>query len=198
MRTVIKDQSSGWRKVTSGVPQGSVLAPIMFLVYINDMMEGVGSYASLFADDAKLMRRVRVEEDCKCLQEDTDKIHIWNTEWKMQFNTSKCKILEMGRSNRRLCWDHKLRADFFLHEADGETDLGMAVQTNLSPEKHINKITRETYQLLINTSTTQMFFRSRSQKCKKHGFRKVINEESIKYKLIKKFLAHLLEKSVFS
>ena len=61
-------------------------------------------------------------------------------EWKMQFNTSKCKIIEMGKSNKRFCWDYKL-GDDFLNKADGETDLGVVVQTNLSPEKHINKIT---------------------------------------------------------
>ena len=53
MRTVIKEEKSEWREVKSGVPQGSVLAPIMFLAYVNDMTEGVSSYISLFADDAK-------------------------------------------------------------------------------------------------------------------------------------------------
>ena len=61
--------------VTSGVPQGSVLGPIMFLVYINDMPAGVRSYMNMFADDAKIMRRVRNVEDCNVLQEDLDKIY---------------------------------------------------------------------------------------------------------------------------
>ena len=56
MRTVVKDEKSEWREVKSGVLQGSVLAPIMFLVYVNDMTEGVSSYLILFADDAKLLR----------------------------------------------------------------------------------------------------------------------------------------------
>ena len=56
MRTIIKDKVSNWCPVRSGVPQGSVLAPIMFAVYINDMVDGVTSYVSLFADDAKLLR----------------------------------------------------------------------------------------------------------------------------------------------
>ena len=59
MQTVVKDGQSEWRKVKSGVPQGSVLAPIMFLVYVNDMTEGVSSYISLFADDVKLLRKIK-------------------------------------------------------------------------------------------------------------------------------------------
>ena len=55
MRTVIKDQKSEWCSVKSGVPQGSVLALVIFLVYVNDMTEGMNSYMSLFIDDAKLL-----------------------------------------------------------------------------------------------------------------------------------------------
>ncbi len=74
MRTVVKDVKSEWRAVESGVPQGSVLAPILFLIYINDMSEGVSIYMNLFADDAKLFRHVESEEDCKILQVDLNKI----------------------------------------------------------------------------------------------------------------------------
>ena len=63
MRTVIKGQLSGRTKVTDGVPQGSVLASIMFLIYINDVVEEVSSYTNLFADDTNLLRKIRMEED---------------------------------------------------------------------------------------------------------------------------------------
>ena len=61
MRTVVKDEKSEWREVKSGVSQGSVLAPIMFLVYVNDMTDEVGHYISLFANYAKLLRRIRLQ-----------------------------------------------------------------------------------------------------------------------------------------
>ena len=75
MRTVIKDQKSEWYSVKSGVPQGPVLAPVMYLVYVNDMTEGVNSYMSLFVDDAKLLRKMISKEDFEHLQKDLDKIH---------------------------------------------------------------------------------------------------------------------------
>ena len=63
MRTVIKDQKSEWCSAECGVPQGSILASVMFLVYVNDITEGVNSYMSLFADDAKLLRKIKSKED---------------------------------------------------------------------------------------------------------------------------------------
>ena len=65
MRTVIREVTLSWRNVTSGVPQRSVLAPIMLLIYVNDMQCGVTSYMILFADDTKLMRIVKTTNDCQ-------------------------------------------------------------------------------------------------------------------------------------
>ena len=62
MRTVVKDEKSKWREVKCGVPQGSVLAPIMFLIYVSNTTKGVSSYISLFADDAKLLRKIRNQQ----------------------------------------------------------------------------------------------------------------------------------------
>ena len=76
MRTVVKDEKSEWREVKSRVPQGSVLAPIMFLVCVNDMTEGVSSYISLFADDAKLLRKTRNQKEE--LLNDICKIYEWS------------------------------------------------------------------------------------------------------------------------
>ena len=78
MRVTIRDKSSTWKEVISGVPQGSVLAPIMFAIYVNDMDKGVDSYMSFFADDAKLLRKVSTEKDCEALQGDLDKLWDWS------------------------------------------------------------------------------------------------------------------------
>ena len=89
MWTVLRDQQSEWSEVTSRVPQVSMLAPIIFLIYINDMTDGLNSYVNLFADDAKLMRRVKDQRDCEELQGDLDKIYEWTWKWEMEFNAKK-------------------------------------------------------------------------------------------------------------
>ena len=149
MRTVIKDTNSSWREVTSGVPQGSVLAPIMFQVYINDMTRGITSYVNLFADDAKLMRIIKDENDCKELQNDIDKIHAWSQRWKLEFNTKKCHVVEFGKSKKRPSWIYRMGTEPVLKSKD-EKDLGVVIQDTLSPERHINGIFGSTYHLLTN------------------------------------------------
>ena len=88
MRTVVKDERSEWRKVKSGIPQGSVLAPIMFLIYVKDMTEGVSSSISLLVVGTKLLRR-RNHKDCEELQNDINKIYEWIKTWEMEFNAKK-------------------------------------------------------------------------------------------------------------
>ena len=68
------DCVSDWRDVSSRVPQRAVLAPMLFLIYVNDLVDGIGSYASLFADNVKIMRRIERKEDCMMLQDDLNKI----------------------------------------------------------------------------------------------------------------------------
>lgn len=70
MKMVIRGVKCSWGKVISGVPQRSVLIPVMFALYISDMAEGVNRYMSLLADDAKLLRRTGSEEDFEALQQD--------------------------------------------------------------------------------------------------------------------------------
>ena len=149
MRTVIKDKMSSWAEVTSGVPQGSVLAPIMFLTYVNDMMDGVRSYASMFADDTKIMRQIKSLEDCVTMQEDLDKIFEWSKEWEMEFNTKKCKVLKIGKGIRRPNLNYRMGTEEIVNTRE-EKDLGVTVQDNLAPERHINRIAGETYKLLRN------------------------------------------------
>ena len=129
MRTVVKDKQSEWREVKSGVPQGSVLAPIMFLIHVNDMtgVTGVSSYISLFADDAKLLRKIRNHKDCEELQNDINKIYEWSKTWEMQFNAKKYHVLlDMGKDAMRPSWTYKL-GENIISIAKEEKDLGVYV-----------------------------------------------------------------------
>ena len=77
-------------EVLSGVPQGTVLGPILFLVYINDIVDGLRSSTNLFADDCALYRNIESEEDSGLLQDDLNSPHNWGIRWNMNLNVSKC------------------------------------------------------------------------------------------------------------
>ena len=148
MRVVIRDKKSNWCKVKSSMPQGSVLAPIMFALYVNDIEEGLESYINLFADDAKLLKRIQGKEDNEILQRDLDKIWNWSQTWEMEFNIKKCSVLEFGKS-RRITNDYKLGNDA-IKKSKMEKDLGVTICDSMLPDKHINRIVGETYNQLRN------------------------------------------------
>ena len=79
--------------VLSGVPQGTVLGPILFLIFINDIGERLNSNINLFADDCALYRNIRSEEDSYILQNDLKMLYDWIKRWKMESNVSKCYSL---------------------------------------------------------------------------------------------------------
>ena len=84
---------------SSWVPQGSVLGPILFVVYINDIGEGVTGKILKFSDDAKLFRKTKEIGDKQRLQEDIDKLVERSEKWQMLFNCGKCKCLHTGPGN---------------------------------------------------------------------------------------------------
>ncbi len=135
-----------------GVPQGSFLGPILFLIYVNDLPDGIESFLSLFADDAKFMRRIKTEEDSMRLQDDLDRLHEWSNKWLLKFNPSKCKVMKLGSGNRRPDTGYRM-GDEVLYETDREKDLGIDITPTLSPEAHIKRITSGAYARLANIRT---------------------------------------------
>ena len=86
-RVILNEQTSEWKKINSGVPQGSVLGPLLFLIYINDLPDGLTSICKIFADDTSLFSKVLdINESAKTLNIDLEKINQWAFQWKMQFN----------------------------------------------------------------------------------------------------------------
>ena len=98
-RVVVDGEVSSWKSVLTGVPQGSVLRPILFLVYINDLEEGVTGKILKFADDTKLFRKVKEIGDKQNLQDDIDKLVKWSDKWQMSLHFGKCKCLHTGSIN---------------------------------------------------------------------------------------------------
>ena len=85
--------------MTSVVPQGTVLGPLLFLLYVNDLPDNLQSSVNLFADDALLYGVIASDTDCDHLQDDLQKLEQWQNQWQMQFDPSKCKVLCI--SNKR-------------------------------------------------------------------------------------------------
>ena len=103
-RVCLNGSSSDWRGVLSGVPQGSVLGPLLFLVFINDLGIDITSLLVLFADDAKLGREINNEKDALLLQSDGNTTVEWTHDWQMKFNPGKCVVMNIGRKNRRFSY----------------------------------------------------------------------------------------------
>ena len=131
-RVVINGKKSEWKDVTSSVVQGSVLGPVCFTMYMNDMERTLDSTVSMFADDTKLIRPIVTENDRDILQHDIDKLTRWTSKWQMKFNVSKCSVLHFGHNNPR----HKYTMDgSYLQSKEEEKDLGVTVSTTMKFSK---------------------------------------------------------------
>ena len=100
-RVCINQSYSNWAPVTSGVPQGSVLGPLLFLIYINDLDTNTVSKMTKFADDTKLCHRARNPDDIMELQEDINKLVECENKWQMSFNVDKCSVMHIGHNNMK-------------------------------------------------------------------------------------------------
>ena len=124
--------------VKSGVPQGSVLGPILFILYINDLPDVIQSDVLLFADDTKIFRSIRSAKDAKLLQSDIDALSRWSQDWLINFNLEKCHVLMMGKFERI---KHVERYKLDKHELEHvfeEKDLGVIFDSELKFEEHIS------------------------------------------------------------
>ena len=131
-RVVLRGHYSSWTAVVSGVPQGTVLGPILFLIYINDITRNVESQSKLFADDMKVYRALRnVHEDTQILQDDLNVLEQWSTDWQLSFNTTKCEVMRISQKNDTSSPGYRLCGNR-LNTVSETKDLGIYITSNLS------------------------------------------------------------------
>ena len=124
--------------VTSGVPQGTVLGPLMFLLYINDIGDNVskGTYIKLFADDCLLFRKIDSLSDAERLENDLQSIVEWSKTWHMSFNVTKCHTLKVFKKKNPIQFQYTMN-NVQVSEVDHHPYLGVELEQNMSWSQHI-------------------------------------------------------------
>ena len=141
-RVLLEGQVSSQSSVTSGVPQGSVLGPLLFLVFINDLPECVSSTTRLFADDSLLYRTITSLDYARLLQEDLNNLQKWEQLWGMSFNPDKCEVLRITNKRSPIQSNYVLHGHTFALTSNAKY-LGVTISSDLSWNVHINNITKK-------------------------------------------------------
>jgi len=150
-RVVLNGCASSWSRVDSGVPQGSVLGPLLFLIYINDLDDNIINKLSKFADDTKLIGKATTEEQVASMRHDLLELGKWSEDWLMLFNAEKCKVMHFGTQNVNSSYTLD---GVSLAVTGAERDLGVIVDSDLKASKQCVKAAATANRILGMISRT--------------------------------------------
>ena len=157
MKVVVEGESSEEADVESGVPQGTVLGPLLFLCHLNDLPDAVNAKVRLFADDCLLYKEINSVKDQEDLQEDISKLENWASKWGMRFNASKCQILQIRDKLKSFTYKN---GGILLQNVNDCLYIGVNISHDLSWRNHINNTTKK-------ASSTVGFLRRNLRNCPK-------------------------------
>ena len=148
-RVVINGVESQWTSVTSGVPQGSILGPLLFIMYINDVSSVFKfSKCLLFADDAKIFKSISNISDCIELQTDLNSFQNWCTEWKLYLNLDKCLVMNFSlKKCHNIVFSYCLHGFTLPYEIEVK-DLGVYFTPKLNFKRHVSYIVSKAFKML--------------------------------------------------
>ena len=137
-RVLVNGNESEWKAVTSGVPQGSVLGPLLFVLFINDLPEAAkhGSEVYMYADDTKVYREIKENDDCDRLQQDLDGLLGWTDKWMLDFHPDKCKYMRIGRSAIE---EKRYRVHNNISKTETGKDIGVIIDNKLKFSEHLSE-----------------------------------------------------------
>jgi endonuclease/exonuclease/phosphatase family metal-dependent hydrolase len=138
-RVSVNQHTSSWQPVESGVPQGSVIGPILFVIYINDLPDAINHTIQLFADDTKLYSKIESVEDCEGMQQDINRLQDWSDKWLLRFHPAKCKVMRIGPNQPDFQYHMRESSGKLINlsTVESEKDLGVTFDNNLTFDQHI-------------------------------------------------------------
>ena len=150
-RVLVNGKASDWCTTNAGVPQGSILGPLLFLVYINDIIENIQSEIYIFADDTSLMRPIKNEViDFDLLNEDLTQLHTWAQKWRVTFNATKTEYMIFSNKNTIPVYPDLFLGNTKIKQVENHTHLGLTMDRKLDWKNHVSRISTKAGQRVSN------------------------------------------------